>query len=247
MKVIALITAKGSNSSIPDKNVARICGRPALYYPITASKRSKYVDDTFVSTEDKKIKRAALKYGAKIIERPKSLSRKNTNHGDVIVHAADFIRNNHYRDLGIIVVLLGNSVMVDSDIIDKCVKLLLKDNKIGASMTVWKAQDDHPYRAMVINKMGFLESFRKKINPDTNRQAYPAVYYYDQGPWVIRYSTIRSSNSKRKGPGPWWWMGRSCRAIERPWITGRDFHSRLDLWISEQWIKAGRKNEKDLY
>ncbi len=247
MKIIALITAKGSNTSIPDKNIIKVCGKSALYYPINAAKKSRYVKDIFVSTEDRKIKKAALKYNVKLIDRPKRLARRDTNHGDVITHAAEFIKNNYYQDLGIVVVLLGNSVMVDAKVIDSCINVLLRNKEVSSSMTVWRAQDDHPYRAMTINKKGFLKSFLKGVKPDTNRQCYPVVYYYDQGPWVVRYATIEKSKTKRKGPGPWWWMGKNCKGIERPWVTGRDFHSRLDLWISKQWIKCGVKNEKNFY
>ena len=98
-------------------------------------------------------------------------------------------------------------------------------------------QDDHPYRALRINKDGFLESFVKGMRPDTNRQSYPDIYFYDQGPWTVRYATLLRSVDTRDGPGPWWWMGKRCKPIEKMWVTGRDIHSSLDVWLAEQWVK----------
>src|SRR5690625_6013697 len=100
-------------------------------------------------------------------------------------------------------------------------------------MTVWKAQDDHPLRAMIINEEGYLESFLKTETPDTNRQSYQDVYFYDQGPWTVRMSTILRSEQTKEGPGPWWWMGKNCKAIERIWATGRDTHTRSEEHTSE--------------
>ncbi len=237
MKKIIIITAKGGNISIPDKHLIEIAGKPLVAYPIEAAKSSKIADDVFISTEDERIKKVALRYSIKVLDRPKELAKPDTNHGDVIIHAANFVKNNYYPDLEFITVLLGNTVMIDAETIDKSIEILLNNPDLDSTMTMWKAQDDHPYRAMVVNNDGYLESFLKDINPDTNRQSYPVVYYYDQGPWTVRYNTLIKNLEKKEGPGPWWWMGKKCLPIEKLWITGRDLHSKLDQWISEKWIE----------
>ncbi len=237
MEKIIIITAKGGNLSIPDKHLIEIAGKPLVSYPIEASKSSKFADDVFISTDDQRIKEIGIRYSVKVIDRPKGLAEPDTNHGDVIVHAANFVKENYYVDLEIVTILLGNTVMLDGDTIDESIENLINDPDLDSSMTVWKAQDDHPFRAMVINKKGYLESFLKDINPDTNRQSYPDVYFYDQGPWSLRYSTLMKSLENKEGPGPWWWMGKKCLPIEKPWITGKDLHGKLDLWFSKKWVE----------
>lgn len=237
MKNVIIITAKGSNLSIRDKHLIEIAGKPLITYPIDAAKNSMVADDVFITTEDARIKAIAIENSIKVIDRPEGLARPDTNHGDVILHAANFVKDVYHSDLAIVTILLGNTVMIDGDIIDKTIETLIYKPELDSSMTVWKAQDDHPYRAMIINKDGNLESFLKDINPDTNRQSYPEVYYYDQGPWSVRYETLIKSLEKKEGPGPWWWMGKKCLPIETLWITGKDLHSKLDVWISEKWVE----------
>jgi CMP-N-acetylneuraminic acid synthetase len=247
MTAVAIITAKGGNQSIQDKNIINVCGKPILYYPIKAAKEASLIDDVFISTECSKIKAVAKEYGVKIIDRPEELAQPDTNHGDVIVHAARFVKTNFYSDLEIVTILLGNTVMISGDIIDITVKKLYEDSSLDSCMTVWKAQDDHPYRAMMINRDGYLESFLKDLKVDINRQSYPDVYFYDQGPWTIRYDTIERCVKTKEGPGPWWWMGKKSLPVERLWVTGRDIHSELDVAIAEWWAGKERFNTEYLF
>ena len=234
MSNVVIITARGGHQTIPDKNIYKINGMESIGYPIKAALKAELVSDVFVSTECAKIAKVSDKYGVKVIDRPASISKPDTNHGDVIVHAADFVQQNYCPDLTIVTILLGNMVMIKSEDIDRSIVILIKYPDASSCMTVWKAQDDHPYRAMRINKEGFLESFLTNFTPDTNRQSYPDVYYYNQGPWTFRYKHLFENNEKKEGPGPWWWMGKRSIPIVQDWVTGRDFHGPLDLWISER-------------
>jgi CMP-N-acetylneuraminic acid synthetase len=75
MKNIAIIPARGESKRIPEKNIQLFGGLPLLVHSIKyASANSEIIDDVYVSTDDKKIKHIALKYGAKVIERPQELS-----------------------------------------------------------------------------------------------------------------------------------------------------------------------------
>lgn len=52
-----------------------MAGKPMMAWTIEASLKSKYIDRTFVSTEDKEVKKIALKYGAEVIDRPVEFSK----------------------------------------------------------------------------------------------------------------------------------------------------------------------------
>jgi CMP-N-acetylneuraminic acid synthetase len=219
---IAIITAKGNNT-LPDKNVKNILGKPCIAYQIEAAKKAELIDDVYVTTECPKIKKIALEYGAKIIDRPEWLAKPDSNHGDVIVHAVEQTEGD------IFVILLGNTVMTSPKDIDNCIEAI-GDN--DSAMTVWQAQDDHPYRGMTIEN-GLLKSFLD-VEVSTNRQSYPPVYFYDQGPWAVKREVVLES---KEGPGPWWWMGKKCVPVIRQWIAGRDIHTQQDIDIATLWIK----------
>lgn len=237
MKNIALITAKGGNQSIENKNLIEIEGKTLLGWQLTASKESSLVDEIFVSTECPLIKEEALKYNAKIIDRPENLAQAFTNHGDAILHGIKEAKNMLNDDINIITILLGNTVMTRGEDIDETINTLINNPDADSCMTVWKAQDDHPYRAMTIDKNGYLKSFLELKNTDTNRQSYPEIYYYDQGPWTVRYSSVIKAKKDATGPACWWWMGEKSIPIVRNWVTGKDVHGKIDVEVSKFWLK----------
>lgn len=237
---IALLTAKGNNKTIENKNIKVIGGIPCMAWSILAAKESDYIDEIFVTTEDQKIKKVAEEYGARVIDRPNELSQPLSNHGDVILHGSKKAAERVDEEIDTVTILLGNTVMTQHRDIDNAIETVLSSDAIDSCMTVWKAQDDHPLRAMVINEDGYLESYLDVENPDTNRQSYQDVFYYDQGPWTVRMSSLLRSEESREGPGPWWWMGKNCKAIERLWATGRDTHTQFDVDLAEWWVKKYR-------
>lgn len=75
MKSIAIIPARGGSKRLPNKNILDLGGIPLIAHSILyAQKNSVIIDDVYVSTDDEAIKNIALQYGAKVIDRPESLS-----------------------------------------------------------------------------------------------------------------------------------------------------------------------------
>lgn len=240
MPHIVIITAKGSNQSIPNKNLLRIGGCSFLGHQIKAAKSAREISEVFVSTEDDLIRKEAIKNGARVIQRPESLARPDSNHGNAILHAY-FQARELCPPIDTITILLGNTIAVRGEDIDRNISLLRENEQATSAMTVWQAQDDHPYRAMKINEAGYLESFQASGNgssgSDTNRQSYPPVFFYDQGPWTVRAFVLEEAGSgKRNGPACWWWMGDKSIPVVRNWVTGRDVHTKLDVAFSEFFL-----------
>ncbi|MCK5611448.1 acylneuraminate cytidylyltransferase family protein [Candidatus Pacearchaeota archaeon] len=229
---IAIITARGGSKSISDKNVSPVLGEPLVSYPIKAAKESKRIDMVYISTDCPKIISVSQTLGCEIIDRPEDLRGDTVNHGDVIKHAVDYV-DKLVDNLENIVLLLGNTVMLDAELIDQSLKILDENKDYDSVMSVWEAADDHPLRALQI-KEGFLATYADEAREvSTERQSYPKAYYYDQGVWAFRKDCI----DRRDGPNPWWWMGARCYPIVRNWITGRDVHTYLDVGFAEWWLK----------
>jgi CMP-N-acetylneuraminic acid synthetase len=236
MQNIVLLTAKGGNQSIEDKNIIDINGKPSMAWSIIAAQESSMIDEIFVTTECPRIKKVALDYNAKVIDRPDSLSQPLSNHGDVILHGAKAAAEMLEEPVETVTILLGNTVMNRKSDIDSAVKTVLENKDVDSCMTVWKAQDDHPMRAMTINQEGYLEGYLGVETPDTNRQSYQDVFYYDQGPWTVRMESLLRSEKTKEGPGAWWWMGKRCKAIQRIWVVGRDTHTQFDVDVAKWWL-----------
>lgn len=75
MKNIAIIPARGGSKRLPQKNIKLLDGSPLLSFSILfAQANAEIIDEVYVSTDDKDIKRIALEYGAKVIDRPENIS-----------------------------------------------------------------------------------------------------------------------------------------------------------------------------
>lgn len=235
----AIITARAGSKSIADKNVHPVNGTPLVAYPARAALGAERVDRVFVSTDGESIAGVCADLGVEVIARPDALAGDTINHGDVIRHAVEWVHERHPA-LENVVLLLGNTVMVDAALIDECLANLASDVGIDSVMTVWEAADDHPLRALEIVD-GLVRPYgdpNRKVS--TERQSYPKAYYYDQGVWAFRWKCVRH----RDGPNPWWWMGRRCRPVVRTWVTGRDIHTGFDVEIAEWWLDRATRSDR---
>ncbi|TDD75969.1 acylneuraminate cytidylyltransferase family protein [Flavobacterium caseinilyticum] len=75
MKTIVIIPARGGSKRLPNKNILSLGGMPLIAHSILyAQNNSAIIDEIYISTDDAAIKRIAREYGAKVIDRPESLS-----------------------------------------------------------------------------------------------------------------------------------------------------------------------------
>jgi CMP-N-acetylneuraminic acid synthetase len=227
----AIITARAGSKSILNKNVYEVNRRPLIYYPIRAAQDARTIDRVYISTDGESIAEVGQRMGCEIIWRPEELGGDHINHGDVIRHAVEWV--DERSPLANVALLLGNTVMIDGEMLDAALTLLDQRQDLDSVMTVWEAADDHPMRALDRSEDGLLTPYG---DPDrrvsTERQSYKKAYYYDQGVWAFRKETVQ----RRDGPNPWWWMGKRSYGIVRNWVTGRDIHTHLDISIAEWWL-----------
>ena len=127
-KVIAIIPARGGSKTIKYKNLALINGKPLVYYSIKSAIKSKLVDRVIVSTDNKRIKSVALKYGAEVpFLRPKNLSGDKVLDYPVINHVLKKLKLNTIKNKDTIVIYLRpTQPLRSSKDIDKVINFLIK-------------------------------------------------------------------------------------------------------------------------
>jgi N-acylneuraminate cytidylyltransferase len=75
MKTIAIIPARGNSKRLPNKNTLLLGGIPLLAHSILyAQANSTIIDEVFITTNDKEIKKVALQFGVQVIDRPDTIS-----------------------------------------------------------------------------------------------------------------------------------------------------------------------------
>ena len=92
MNACAFIFARGGSKGIKNKNIKSFRGKPLIYYSIKSAQNIKGVNNIFVSSDSNKILKISEKYGAKVIKRPKILSKDNSPEIAAWKHAANSIK-----------------------------------------------------------------------------------------------------------------------------------------------------------
>jgi N-acylneuraminate cytidylyltransferase len=94
---VAFIPVRGDSKSIPLKNIKPICGRPLVYWVLDAAMQCEKIDRVFVSTDNREIKEAVLRYpceksGRKklvCLDRDPAIARDETTTEAVMLDFAD--------------------------------------------------------------------------------------------------------------------------------------------------------------
>ncbi|WP_396146841.1 cytidylyltransferase domain-containing protein [Flavobacterium sp.] len=138
-KTIAIIPARGGSKRLPGKNILPLGGMPLLAHSIIYAKsNSDIIDEVYVSTDDEQIKEVALAYGAKVIDRPPSISGDLEPTISSLQHALESIDS----DVENVVLLQPTNPLRPIDLLSECFQKYLEDN-LDSLFTV--SQNHHKF------------------------------------------------------------------------------------------------------
>lgn len=190
-KIVCLITARQGSKGIKNKNIKTIGGKPLILFPIKASKKSKYVDEVFVSTDSKKYQSIARKFGAKTpFLRPKNLSGDKVSSYSVIKHFLNYLKNNNL-DFDILLLLEPTSPFTSSKDIDNSIKKLIKNYKKADSLVSASKLDKFDRKSIfeIKNKLIVL---KKNLN-FLRRQDKKNEYFLDGSLYISKISSFKKN------------------------------------------------------
>ena len=142
--VITIILARGGSKGLKNKNLRKLNGKPLIYYPIDAAKKSKYIGNIIVSTDSQKIASVAKKFGAIIpFIRPKKLSGSLATTEKTLQHALINYEKLIGRKFKICVFLTATDIFRKISWIDKCVEYLYKNKKIESVFFGYKTSKNY--------------------------------------------------------------------------------------------------------
>ena len=104
MNIVAIIPARKGSKGIKNKNIMIYKKKPLIYHSIKTALKLKKIDRVLVSTDSKKYKSLAERYGAEVILRPKKISQDNSLEKEFLVHAFNHLKKeeNYKVDLFIL-------------------------------------------------------------------------------------------------------------------------------------------------
>jgi N-acylneuraminate cytidylyltransferase len=125
LKTVAIIPARGGSKRLLNKNVLYLGGIPLLAHSILyAQANCNLIDEIYVSTDDETIKKIALEYGAKVIDRPESLSGdKNPT-----VTAMQHILENVAHTIENVILLQATNPLRPENLLQEAFEIYQKEN-----------------------------------------------------------------------------------------------------------------------
>jgi len=216
-KVYALSTARAGSKSVINKNTMIIQGKPLYLHNILESLQTPEIIDTYITTDIEQVIKNAPKYGYQIIKRPDELCQDESTHTETIQHGLFEIEQRIGEEIDILVVMLGNTMNMDSDVIKKALKILENEPEVDSVITVIKANHFNPIRAYV-DKNGYIDTYltqeqicEKTKNLKLADKNSVGNIFFQNGLWILRRETILDAD----GLEPFPWFGSTIRYIEQ--------------------------------
>jgi glycosyltransferase involved in cell wall biosynthesis len=126
--VVAILPARGGSKRFKNKNIFNVQGLPMFVWALNEAKKSKLINDLYVTSENEKILKLAKSYGSKIILRPKELSQENTFKIDAIRHAVKVIEKKQNKKVSLVLSIQANSPEIKKLIIENAIFKIIDQN-----------------------------------------------------------------------------------------------------------------------
>ncbi len=239
--IVALMMGRAGSKGFKNKNLLKINNKYLCEYPLLAAYKSKLVDKIFVSTDCPKIKKISKKYNSVIISRPKHLCTASALGEKVYEHGFQFIKKElkkNEKNIKLVVLLMANAGTINTALIDRGIKILIKNKKIDSAVSTSIYNMWSPLRARKLNSKGLLVPFvpfKSFGNPKTlncDRDSQGNVYYADMSVSVVRPKCLENINS---GLLPQKWMGKKIAPIKSE--AGFDLDFEWQVPQLKYWLK----------
>ena len=143
MKATIVIPARFGSTRFPGKPLALISGKSLIYRTWLIAKAVKHVDEIYITTDDSRIERHALEFGAKVI-----MTSESCENGTIRVYEAI---TNAGLSPEIIINLQGDAVLTPPWVIQSLLDEMLGDPAVGFGTLATKLEKEQ-YDLMVSSK-----------------------------------------------------------------------------------------------
>ena len=230
-KILCLIPARGGSQGLPNKNIRLFLGKPLIALSIEQARNSKIIDRIIVSTDDRKIAAAALRFKAEVpFIRPARLSTANAKTVDVALHALSAMekRGNYYD---VLILLQPTSPLRLAEDIANAAELLFRKN--AQSVISVSRVGQHPFWMNTLSKNGRFNSFFNKAALRKNRQELPFYYRINGAVYVAFTDFLKKKKS---------FFGKNTFAYIMPPERSIDIDTELDFYFAQCLKKKIRLN-----
>lgn len=182
-KVIALIPARGGSKGIVKKNLVELSKNPLIFYTIIAAKKSNYIDEVWVSSDDDEVLLFSSKQGVKIRRRPKKYATDASSAVEVV---RDFILKSKAANNSFMVYLQPTSPLRTYRHIDDAIYQMCQ-SKLISVLSVFEVRHS-PYKSFNLGANGELISIFDERLSNARRQDLPKCFYPNGAIYGFRVS-----------------------------------------------------------
>lgn len=188
-RILAIVPARSGSKGLKNKNFKILDKKPLFAHPLTALKKSKYLDKIVLSTDSEKIIRISKKYGNFIFfKRPKKISKDESSTFEVIDHALNFFsKKKDFYDY--ILCLEPTSPFTTVYDIDFVIQKVVKGINYDSAVSISLLEKYHPNFIFRVNKKETIFPFIKGKKHNYRRQQISKLYYLDGS---LYFSQVKS-------------------------------------------------------
>lgn len=227
--LLAVIPARGGSKGIPRKNVALLKGKPLIEYSIEAARKSRFIDEILLSTDDEEIAGVGQRLGLDVsYRRPPELAGDGAAMIDAVEHGLGWFKRARGRLPDEVLLLQPTSPLRSVQDIDGAVALFRESG--ARSLVSVHPMSEHPCECIV----GAGNDWEYLVPPpkgSVRRQDYRNDFFFING--AIYLAETRTLLSRRAFIHP----GETVMYV-MPRERGLDIDTSVDLVVAEAMMRS---------
>lgn len=228
-RVVAAVPARGGSTTVPNKNLRPLAGKPLVAWPIDVASETPEIDRTVVTTDDEEIASAARDRGAEVVERPDSLAEDDSLVVDALRHLVGELREAG-DDAEYLVMLEPTCPLRTTDDVRACLELLADPATDYDSVATFTEADPSPHRLWDVRD-GSPEPFVEGADPWLPRQEQPEGYELTGAVYAFEIDALPADGSSL--------LFGDAGAVTMPRERAVDIDTEFDFKLAELLIEEG--------
>ena len=222
--MLAIVPARGGSKGIPRKNVVPVGGRALISWTICAALRARSIDRVVVSTDDPRIRKAALDCGAEVpFTRPARLSTDSASTMDVLVHALKWLSRHEEYLPEYVMCLQPTSPLRTALDIDRAVEIARA--RKADSVVSLVAVSQHPEWMNQLEPSGRIRPLKARSGNGGRRQVLAKLFVPNGAIYLARRMVLLTRRT---------WYVREAFGYVMPQNRSLDIDTPFDLALASQ-------------
>jgi len=185
---LAIVPARAGSKRLVNKNSLELNGKPLISYSLEAAKKSKFIDNTIVSTDSKELLEMAKKMKFEVpFLRPKYLSSDTASLVDVTIHAVNSLKDLN-KEYDYIILLQPTSPFRKAEHIDESI-CLMDEKKAEAIISVCETAHS-PLWTNTLGQDNSMSDFLDKSIINKQSQELEKFYSLNGAIYIIKTDTL---------------------------------------------------------